>query len=293
MLKRIIVGSTIAAAGWAAFYAAGRWRATWGVDPSETERPLPGDDLVPVAAAVDTRGITIEAPPSAVWPWLVQMGYGRAGWYSYDRLDMRGRSADRIHPEWQGLAVGDVMATDPGGGFVVRELVPERALVVFADSDLVAEQRGTAGIEAPVAELPLAEAPVGEAAVTKLPVAEAAATKLPVAEAPGLAASGRFMGAAMPPRFGVSWAFVLEPAGDGQTRLIERVRFGMEGESRGSRMLGPTLGFGVFVMVQRQLRGIRDRVEAAGRQPVPVMAEPDMGVARPETGPVPATAATA
>jgi hypothetical protein len=259
MLKRIIVGSTIAAAGWAAFYAAGRWRATWGVDPSETERVLPGDDLVPVVAAVDTRGITIDAPPSAVWPWLVQMGYGRAGWYSYDRLDMRGRSADGIHPEWQGLAVGDVLPTDPGGGFVVRELIPERALVVFADSDLVAEQRGTAGVE------------------------------VPVAEAPGLAASGRFMGAAMPPRFGASWAFVLEPAGDGQTRLIERVRFGIEGDSRGSRVLGPTLGFGVFVMVQRQLRGIRQRVEAAGRQPVPVMADIPAEAPAMETGSVAAT----
>jgi hypothetical protein len=263
MLKRIIVGSTIAAAGWAAFYAAGRWRATWGVDPLETKRPLPGDDLVPVAAAVDTRGITIDAPPSAVWPWLVQMGYGRAGWYSYDRLDMRGRSADGIHPEWQALAVGDILPTDPGGGFVVRELVPERALVVFADSDLVAEQRGTAGVE------------------------------LPAGEAPGLAASGRFMGAAMPPRFGASWAFVLEPVGDAQTRLIERVRFGMDGDSRGSRVLGPTLGFGVFVMIQRQLRGIRERVEAAARAPVPVMAAPETEVPAPETGPVPATAATA
>jgi len=142
MLKRIVVGSTIAAAGWAAFYTASRWYASWGADPAEAGRELPGDDLVPDAARVDTRGITIAARPSAVWPWLVQMGYGRAGWYSYDRLDMRGRSADEIHPEWQALAVGDVLPTDSGGGFVVRALDPERALVAFIDSDLVAEQRG-------------------------------------------------------------------------------------------------------------------------------------------------------
>ncbi len=235
MLKRVIVGSTIAAASWAAYYGIRRWWATWGVDPAEGARPLPGDDLVPVPESGDTRGITIEAPPSAVWPWLLQMGYGRAGWYSYDRLDMRGRSADEIHPEWQSLAVGDLLPTDPGGGFVVRVLEPERALGVFIDSEIVAEQHGTGSVE------------------------------VDVPEAPGLAASGRFMGAAMPPRFAASWSFVLEPLDTDRTRLIERVRLGIEGGSRGTRTLGPVLGFGVFVMMQRQMRGIRDRAERMSR----------------------------
>jgi len=241
MLKRIIVGSTIAAASWAAYYGMRRWWATWGVEPAEGVQPLPGDDLVPVAESIDTRGITIEAPPSAIWPWLLQMGYGRAGWYSYDRLDMRGQSADEIHPEWQALAVGNLLPTDPGGGFVIRVLEPERALVAFIDSDIVAEQRGTDS---------------GEVAVT---------------EAPGLAASGRLMGAAMPPRFTVSWAFALEPMGSDRTRLIERVRLGIEGGTRGTRVMGPVLGFGVFVMMQRQMQGIRERAERAHRvteQPV-------------------------
>ncbi len=244
MLKQIIVGSTIAAVGWAAFYGARRWWATWGADPAEKARALPGDDLVPVAMASDTRGITIEAPPSAVWPWLVQMGYGRAGWYSYDRLDMRGRSADEIHAEWQQLAVGDLLPTDSGGGFVVRVLDPERALVVFIDSDLVAEQRGTAG------------------------------TGIAASDAPGLAASGRFMGSAMPPRFAASWSFVLEPLGPDRTRLIERVRLGMEGDARGSRAMGPMLGFGVFVMMQRQMLGIRDRAERGPEVALPPASEP-------------------
>jgi hypothetical protein len=238
MLKRIVVGSAIAAGSWAAYYAIRQWWATWGADPAEAARPLPGDDLVPVAQSTDTRGITIEAPPSAVWPWLVQMGYGRAGWYSYDRLDMRGRSADEIRPEWQGLAVGDLLPTDAGGGFVVRELEPERALVAFIDTDIAAAQRGTGGVD------------------------------IPVAAAPGLAASGRFMGAAMPPTFAVSWSFVLEPLGSDRTRLIERVRLGIEGGSRGTRAMGPVLGFGVFVMMERQMRGIRERAERAAQPTV-------------------------
>jgi hypothetical protein len=231
MLRRIVVGSTIAAASWAAFYATSRWYATWGTDPTEAGRELPGDDLVPDATKIETRGITIDAPPSAVWPWLVQMGYDRAGWYSYDRLDMRGHSADEIHPEWQALAVGDVLHTDPGGGFVVKALEPERSLVVFIDSDLVAEQRGSG------AEMPA------------------------TTDASGLAASGKVMSATMPSRYAASWAFVLEPLGTDRTRLLERVRFGMEAGSRAAVPAGPLLGFGVFVMMQRQMLGIRDRAE--------------------------------
>jgi len=252
MLKRILVGSTIAAVGWAAYYAASRSYASWGVDRADADRALPGDELVPDAARVDTRGITIAAPPSAVWPWLVQMGYGRAGWYSYDRLDMRGQSADEIHPEWQALAVGDVLPTDPGGGVLARILEPDQALVLFIDSDLSAEQRGTAGAD------------------------------LAVSDAPGLAASGRFMDAAMPPRFAVSWAFALEPLGDDRTRLIERVRLAVDGGSRGTQVLGPVLGFGVFVMMQRQMMGIRERAErrVAGAS-VPALGPVDHGDERP------------
>jgi hypothetical protein len=250
MLKRILVGSTIAATGWAAFYAASRWYADWGADPAEAERELLGDDLVADAARVDTRGITIAAPPSAVWPWLVQMGYGRAGWYSYDRLDMRGRSADEIHPEWQELAIGDVLPTDSLGGFVVRALDPERALVVFIDSDLVAEQRGDSS---------RGDSSRGDSS-----------RGMTVTEAPGLAASGQLMGAALPPRFAASWAFALEPLGTDQTRLVERVRIGIEAGSRGAVPAGPLLGFGVFVMMQRQMLGIRDRAERlAGGTPSP------------------------
>ena len=86
---------------------------TWGATSEEATAPLPGDDLLAAADIVATRAIRIDAPPSAIWPWLVQMGPGRAGAYTYDfienllGLDMH--SADRIHPEWQELGVGDVI----------------------------------------------------------------------------------------------------------------------------------------------------------------------------------------
>jgi len=57
---------------------------SWGIDPAESAKALPGDEVIADATVVDTRGITIAAPVARIWPWLVQMGYGRAGWYSYD-----------------------------------------------------------------------------------------------------------------------------------------------------------------------------------------------------------------
>ena len=92
-----------------------------------------GDDIVSDAHAQLTHAVTIDAPPRDVWPWLVQMGCQRAGWYSWDALDnARRRSADRIVPELQHLAVGDVLPARPTGadGFKVLRIVPERALVL-------------------------------------------------------------------------------------------------------------------------------------------------------------------
>ena len=109
------------------------WQKNWGVDPAEAAKALPGDDLVPEAGAVETRGITIDATPAEVWPWLAQMGYGRGGWYSYDQLDMKGHSTMEILPEWQGLKVGDIVPTHPDGGFEVRLLEPERALALYVE----------------------------------------------------------------------------------------------------------------------------------------------------------------
>ena len=88
-----------------------RWHLRWGATDEEVAEPMPGDELVPVAHFVVTRAITICAPPSAVWPWIMQVGFGRAGFYSYDLLDNLGRpSAEDLHMEWQQAHVGDLAA---------------------------------------------------------------------------------------------------------------------------------------------------------------------------------------
>jgi hypothetical protein len=233
MIRRIIVGSAIAAGGWAAWTNVRRWRSTWGFDPGEATRELPGDDLVPDATTVETRGITIDAPVQAVWPWLVQMGYGRGGWYSYDALDMKGSSSDRIRDELQHLAVGDTVPTDPEGGFAVKLVEPEHALVLYVDPEVIAARRPAAVLDEAVA--------------------------------PGVAASGRFLATATPPEFSAAWAFVVEPIEGGGTRLIERFRAGLQASSPGSRLFGPLLGFGIFVMTRRQMLGIKSRAEKLAR----------------------------
>lgn len=85
-----------------------RWHLRWGATDAEVAAPMPGDEMVLDTSFNATRAITIHAPPEAVWPWLVQIGHGRAGWYSYDLFDNGARpSADRILPEYQQLKVGD------------------------------------------------------------------------------------------------------------------------------------------------------------------------------------------
>ncbi len=92
------------------------WQLTWGATPEEVQRPLTGDDLVERPHFNATRAITIAAPPAEVWPWLVQVGLTRAGWYSYDLLDNLGhRSSRRILPEYQGLSPGDIIPMSPDG----------------------------------------------------------------------------------------------------------------------------------------------------------------------------------
>jgi hypothetical protein len=109
------------------------WVLNWGATAEEVARRLPGDDLLDSADIVATRAIRIDAPTSAIWPWLVQMGPGRAGAYTYDwienlfGLDMH--SADRIVPEWQRLDVGDVIRSrSDRPGMRVEIIEPERVL---------------------------------------------------------------------------------------------------------------------------------------------------------------------
>jgi len=111
----------------------------WGATDEEVRRPYPGAELIPGGERSATMAVTIEAEPSRLWPWLVQMGADRGGWYSWDRLDNWGHaSADRIHPEWQGISVGDRLAATPDGRqwWEVAALEPGRFLGLRMSLDL-------------------------------------------------------------------------------------------------------------------------------------------------------------
>lgn len=182
-------------------------------EAAEDERELPGDDLITDAAAQLTHGIDIEAPPEAIWPWLVQMGCGRAGWYSYDRLDNAGvESAREIHPELQHIKVGDVLPATPDGedGFEVLRVEAPRTLIL-------------GGLFDPDAKSQLA------------------------------------FTAPRPKKFWhVSWAFVLEPLGPRETRLIVRARAAFPGSGAlHAAWIRPVHHF----METAQLRHLKERVE--------------------------------
>jgi hypothetical protein len=107
----------------------GPWQHRWNATDEEVERAMPGDEILPDAPAT-TRAITVDAPAEQVWPWLVQIGYGRAGWYSYDWIDNDGRpSADTIVDALQDLQVGDRILMVPDMGPEVRAVDPNRYLV--------------------------------------------------------------------------------------------------------------------------------------------------------------------
>lgn len=110
------------------------WYLRWGATDREWSMSLPGDDLAPEADLVATRAITVEASAAQVWPWIVQLGQGRGGFYTYDALenlvgcDMH--SADRIVPEWQTLDIGDQVKLHPEVPLEVAFLEPGEALVL-------------------------------------------------------------------------------------------------------------------------------------------------------------------
>jgi hypothetical protein len=92
------------------------WQLRWGATSDEISRTLLGDDLVSHPTFNATRAVTIAARPDHIWPWLLQVGVTRAGWYSYDMLDNLARpSAREVIPELQDVAVGDVVPLSPDG----------------------------------------------------------------------------------------------------------------------------------------------------------------------------------
>lgn len=112
-----------------------RWMGRWGTTSYELSRVMAGDGLLPGFTYSGTMAVTIDARPEHIWPWLLQMGYGRGGLYSYDWLDrlfgfLDRPSASRILPEFQHLAVGDEIPLGRGPNWPVATLEPGRALVL-------------------------------------------------------------------------------------------------------------------------------------------------------------------
>jgi hypothetical protein len=114
------------------------WYRKWGATEEEARSSLPGDELAPHPRSGITCAVTIQAPVEQVWPWLVQLGCQRAGWYSYDLLDNGGApSTDRILADHQHLAVGDKVLLTPDGrlGLPVVTVEPEKTLVLGGTLD--------------------------------------------------------------------------------------------------------------------------------------------------------------
>jgi hypothetical protein len=131
LVSRLLAYLAIVALAVALVLAFRPWQERWGATDEEAARPMPGDELVPSAAFNATRAVTVNGRPEDIWPWIVQMGVGRAGFYAYDLIDGYGRwpSAQRIVPELQHLAVGDTIRLSPLTTTPVRSIDPYRAMV--------------------------------------------------------------------------------------------------------------------------------------------------------------------
>lgn len=139
MLRRVL-GSSLAGLGLVAIVLAAYlmwarpYQLHWGATQEEITRSMPGDELDTHPTFLATRAITIQGTPSEIWPWLVQMGYDRAGYYGYDIIENIGSmsgpdSAKRIVPELQNVKVGDKVPISPLGSWVMYAVAPERYFI--------------------------------------------------------------------------------------------------------------------------------------------------------------------
>lgn len=174
------------------------WQLTWGATADEVATALPGDEVVGRPSFNATRAVSIAAPPECIYPWLVQMGVGRAGWYSYDVLDNLARpSATTILPEHQQIKVGDVVPMSPDGQQGMRVLdFTQNSWLLWWD---------------------------------------------------GLGHS--------------TWAWSIQPAADGTSRLVSRVRMRYRWLSA-SILFGLLVEFFDLIMMRRAMLGIAQRAEA-------------------------------
>jgi len=116
------------------------YQLRWGATDTEVNQQMPGDEINRHPTFLATRAITIEGTPEQIWPWLLQMGYGRAGFYAYDIFENIGsprgiRSADSIVPELQQFKVGDDMPISPAGGLSFYAIEPNQYLIWKGDED--------------------------------------------------------------------------------------------------------------------------------------------------------------
>jgi hypothetical protein len=150
-MRRLGAALVLGAAAFGVLHELGR---RWGATSEEVAREMPGDDMVPAAQVQTTHAITIDAAPEQVWPWLVQMGYHRAGWYTYPWVDrylwrIENPSADEIVPELQGLSVGDTVPDgEPGTAFYrVEVLEPSRQMVLHSTSHVPRQLKGRMSVD--------------------------------------------------------------------------------------------------------------------------------------------------
>ncbi len=106
----------------------------WGSTPEEGARAMPGDSLVRSPYFCATRAITIEGRPEDIWPWLVQMGYDRAGFYGYDLIENIGsksgiHSAESIVPALEHPKTGDVLPISAVASLIFDSIQPDKYLI--------------------------------------------------------------------------------------------------------------------------------------------------------------------
>lgn len=114
------------------------WQLNWGATDEEVNRSMIGDEFVKNPTFNATRAVTINASPEDIWPWIVQIGYKKAGFYSYDFLDNDGiPSAERIIQEYQDLKVGDRIPLTKDGTITVAALEPNKHLLLGSQSGIM------------------------------------------------------------------------------------------------------------------------------------------------------------
>jgi hypothetical protein len=142
---KALVGAGIVGGIAAAYIAFIRPRQMrWGATTEEATRILPYDGLVQDPTWSSTRAVTIEATPEQIWPWLVQLGWGRGGWYSYDWVDNGGKpSAWEILPEHQHLAIGTRFPMSPWTAMYCRDFDEPRWLLMRMGDEAGKKDIGT------------------------------------------------------------------------------------------------------------------------------------------------------